>query len=79
MRFDPKYANILFGAILSAIMVSVVSGAVLLINQGLTPDFPLRWLKSFLSTWPIAFPTVLVVAPRVRRLVNWLTRASSGK
>ena len=74
MRFDPKYANLLFGAILSAIMVSVVSATVLIINQGLTPDFLSRWLKSFLSTWPIAFPTVLVVAPRVRRLVNWLTR-----
>jgi hypothetical protein len=73
MQFHPRHANLLFGAMLSAIMVSIVSASVLLINQGLTPDFPLRWLKSFATTWPIAFPTVLFVAPRVRRIVNRLT------
>ncbi|WP_424194291.1 DUF2798 domain-containing protein [Ampullimonas aquatilis] len=73
MTIPARYANLLFGGILSLIMVSIVSASVLLINQGWTPDFFARWLKSFLSTWPIAFPTVLVVAPQVRRLVAWLT------
>ncbi len=74
MHIHPRYANLLFGALLSAIMVSIISCVVLLLNQGLSADFPLRWLKSFASTWPIAFPTVLVVAPRVRRIVNRLTQ-----
>lgn len=64
-RVPARYAPILFGAILSAIMVSVVTAAVLLVDQGWTSDFPARWLKGFLSTWPIAFPTVPVVAPAV--------------
>lgn len=72
-RIPARFAPVLFGAILSAIMVSVVSAAVLLVDQGWTADFPARWLKGFLSTWPIAFPTILVVAPIVRKLVGYLT------
>lgn len=38
MRIPAKYANILFGGMLSAIMVTVISGTVLFVNQGYTPD-----------------------------------------
>lgn len=72
-RIPACFAPVLFGAILSAIMVSVVSAAVLLVDQGWTADFPVRWLTGFLSTWPIAFPTILVVAPAVRKCVSYLT------
>ena len=74
-RIPVRFAPILFGAFLSAIMVSVVSAVVLLVNQGLAVDFAARWLKSFLTTWPIAFPTLLVVAPTVRKWVSYLTSA----
>ncbi|MDD5271605.1 MAG: DUF2798 domain-containing protein [Methylovulum sp.] len=68
-----RFAPILFGGLLSAIMVSIVSATVIIVNQGVTPDFLHRWLKSITTTWPIAFPTVLVVAPLVRRAVHYLT------
>jgi hypothetical protein len=74
-RIPVRFAPILFGAMLSAIMVSVVSVVVLLVNQGLAADFAARWVRSFLTTWPIAFPTVLVVAPTVRKWVTYLTSA----
>jgi Protein of unknown function (DUF2798) len=73
MRFPEKYSNLLFGALMSIIMVTIVSGTVLLVNQGMTENFPLQWLKGFTTAWPIAFPTVVVVAPRVRNLVAKLT------
>jgi hypothetical protein len=72
-RIPARLAPILFGAILSAIMVSVVTAAVLLVSQGLIADFGAHWLKSFVVAWPIAFPTVTVVAPSVRKLVAYLT------
>jgi hypothetical protein len=77
MRFPARFGNLLFGGILSAIMVTIVSGAVLLVTQGLTPDFPARWAKGFATAWPIAFPTVLLVAPLVRRVVAKLTAGSA--
>ena len=74
--FPLRFAPLLFGGLLSIIMVSIVSAAVLLLNQGYTPEFWERWLKSALTTFPIAFPTVLVVAPMVRRMVAYLTDQS---
>lgn len=74
MHIPARFAPLLFSALLSAIMVGIVSGFVLVMNQGLHPGLPAAWLHSCLMTWPVAFPTVAVVAPKVRRLVEWLTR-----
>ena len=73
MRIPVRYSNLLFGAMLSMIMVTVISGAVVLVTQGLSANFLAQWFKGFAIAWPIAFPTVLVVAPLVRKIVARLT------
>ena len=75
MKISTRYSNLLFGSILSAIMVTVISGAVVFVTQGFSPDFPAHWFKGFATAWPIAFPAVLVVAPLVRKIVAKLTVA----
>ena len=77
MLIPGRYSSILFGAILSAIMVSIVSASVILINQG-TVGFFSRWATSLLTTWPIAFAAILIVAPLVRKLVAKLTSNEQG-
>lgn len=73
MRIPARFAPILFSAMLSAIMVCFVSAFVLAISQGINAGFPAQWLKSCITTWPVAFPTVAIVAPWVRRIVGNLT------
>lgn len=73
MRIPSRFAPILFSALLSAIMVAIVSAFVLVTAQGLHPGLLLQWLKSCATTWPVAFPTVAVVAPMVRKMVGRLT------
>lgn len=73
MRIPNRFAPIVFGGMLSAIMVAVVSALVLAINQGIQQGFVWQWLRSCATTWPIAFPTVTLVAPWVRRVVGRLT------
>jgi hypothetical protein len=73
MRIAQRHAPMLFGAILSAIMVAFVSAFVLWLHQGLHAGFLAQWLKSCATTWPVAFPTVTLVAPWVRRVVARLT------
>ena len=73
MRIPNRFAPIVFGGLLSAIMVAVVSALVLAINQGIHHGFLSQWLRSCLTTWPVAFPTVTLVAPWVRRVVGRLT------
>ena len=55
------------------IMVAVVSSFVLATSQGLHPGFLALWAKSCMTTWPMAFVTVTLVAPLVRRTVAKLT------
>jgi len=73
MTIPARFAPVLFGALLSIIMVAVVSAFVLASSQGIQPGFPAQWLKSCMTTWPVAFPTVLLVAPWVRRVVGGFT------
>jgi hypothetical protein len=54
-------------------MVAIVSAFVLATATGVEPGFTAQWLKSCATTWPVAFPTVTIVAPWVRRLVARLT------
>lgn len=73
MRIPVRYSPILFGALLSAIMVAIVSAFVLAINQGLHAGFATQWAKSCLTTWPVAFLSVTLIAPWVRRVVARMT------
>jgi hypothetical protein len=73
MRIPARFAPVLFSALLSAVMVCIVSAFVLTTTQGMHAGLAKQWLTSFVTTWPIAFPTVAVVAPWVRRVVGRLT------
>lgn len=73
MRIPTRYAPIVFGALLSVIMVAFVSAIVLALNRGVGEGFAWQWLKSCATTWPVAFPTVTLLAPWVRRVVARVT------
>lgn len=42
MHLHPRYAPLLFSGLLSAIMVSIISAFVLLLNQGWHPGIPVK-------------------------------------
>ena len=73
MKIPSRFAPLVFGAVLSAIMVAIVSAFVLVTTQGLHAGFGSQWLRSCATTWPVAFPTVTLVAPWVRRIVGRVT------
>lgn len=73
VRISAKYGNLLFGALLSTIQVAIISAAVAMIDSGYSAELPQRWLRGFTTAWPIAFPSVLIFAPLVRRIVARLT------
>jgi hypothetical protein len=70
-----RYAPILFGFILSALMSFLVSGIATFRNAGLVDGFFNTWISAWLPSWLIASPDVLVVAPIARRLVSVLLKA----
>jgi hypothetical protein len=72
MKIPKQYAPILFAAITAGCVSFLLSGVFTFINLGFSPDFVLRWLHSFLIAYCIAFPTVVIVVPHIRKLVGHL-------
>lgn len=68
-----KYSHILFGMILSGLMSCLVSGIATFRAVGFVAEMPGLWFPSWLASWAVSFPTVLVVAPLARSLVARLT------
>ena len=68
----PRFAPILFALFMAFFMSGIMSLVVTTINIGLVDDLILRWLNSWPMTFAIAFPTIMVVAPMVKRIVGRL-------
>ncbi len=72
---SPRFAPVVFGFVLSALMSFLVSGIATLRTAGLQDGFLQLWLSAWLPSWLVAFPVVLVVAPLARKAVSKLVRA----
>ncbi|MCI5077488.1 DUF2798 domain-containing protein [Oricola sp.] len=73
--FIPKRLEfIAFGLLLSGLMSGIVSGVATALALGLVPDFAFLWFKAWLSSWALAFPSVLVVAPIVRNILGRIVK-----
>lgn len=73
-----RFAPILFGLLLSGLMSLIVSAVATFRAVGLPDGFVGMWMQAWAPSWLIAFPTVLVVAPLVRRLVGVLVAQPRG-
>ena len=71
-RFPARAAPFVQGFFLSLIMTCIVSGISTLWALGATREFLSRWPVAWGISWLIAFPTVLVVMPLVRRITQRL-------
>ena len=70
-----RYAPLMFGFVLSALMSLLVSGVSTFRAVGAIDGFVRLWATAWAPSWLIAFPVVLVVAPMARRIVASLVRA----
>ncbi len=68
-----RFANLAFSFILSGLMSLIISGIATVRSSGVGPDILSLWLGTWITSWVIAFPTVLVVAPIARKLVSLVT------
>ncbi|MEM9133950.1 MAG: DUF2798 domain-containing protein [Actinomycetota bacterium] len=64
-----RWSTITFVLLLSGLMTLIVSGISTARNLGVDDGFVGDWLSAFASSWPVTFPTALVVIPLVRRIV----------
>lgn len=67
-RLPARYHGFVMPAILSFLMSGIVSLVATLANVGMPPGFIGLWLGAWKLSWAIAFPTILVILPLVRRI-----------
>lgn len=67
-----KYGPLLFGAILSGLMSLLVSGISTFRAVGPAKIFLSLWASAWLTAWLVAFPTVVIIAPLARKVVQCL-------
>jgi hypothetical protein len=72
-------ARFIFPIIISALIVFVVSGVVTFTNIGLRADFVPRWLKAFVTGWPVAAVLAFIAIPYVRRATEIIVRMIEGQ
>lgn len=69
-----KYEFYLFTFFMSFFMSFLMSGVITLINMGPVEGFFGIWAEAFIKAFLIAYPTIMVVVPQVRRIVRKLIK-----
>ncbi len=75
-KIPAKYANIVMPFILSVIMTFIVSFVSTVRSIGLSDHLLSMWMGSWGLSWLIAFPTLLVILPLVKKLTQLLVSSS---
>ena len=68
----------ILAAIMSSMMVAMVTLIVTWLNLGLRPDFILQWAKAYIIAWPIAALTGYLVMPVARRFTDRIMTLLGG-
>ncbi|RUZ80642.1 DUF2798 domain-containing protein [Mesorhizobium sp. M7A.F.Ca.US.006.01.1.1] len=76
-KLPARYAAVLSPLVLSLLMTFIVSLISTLKSLGFHPDLPSIWLTAWGLSWLVAFPTLLLVLPVVRRIVGALCEPAS--
>lgn len=78
-KLPARYAAIVMPLVLSVMMTFVISGVSTLLSLGPTPAFVATWPSAWAVSWLVAFPTLLLVLPLVRRIVALVVEHPSAK
>jgi Protein of unknown function (DUF2798) len=65
-----RYSPYVFSFFMSLLMSGVMSFCITLLNLGWVTDVVILWLQAWSAAFVIAFPTIVLITPLVRRLVT---------
>ncbi|AWK85503.1 DUF2798 domain-containing protein [Azospirillum thermophilum] len=69
-KLPARYAAIVMPLVLSVLMTCIVSAISTLRGVGMVDGVHVMWLQAWGLSWLVAFPTLLLVLPLVRRIVG---------
>jgi hypothetical protein len=68
-KLPAKYNAVVFPFVLSTLMSFIISGVSTWRALGMVDGFFGKWMMAWGFSWLVAFPTVLLILPIVRKLV----------
>jgi len=71
-----RYRVYCFAFIMSFFTSMIVSATVIGLRFGLSAKFMQIWPSSFVIAWPIVFISILIIAPRVNKLLNAIVESA---
>ena len=74
-----KKTRFILAAVMSSVMVLMVTLLVTWLNIGLRADFLMQWAKAYIIAWPVAATTGFVVMPMARRATDAIVRRIEGR
>lgn len=70
--------KIAFAMIMGVVTTGVISLTLISINIGFKPNFFLIWLRSWFLAYVIVIPCILLIAPRIERMVEYLFKQTNN-
>ena len=74
MFINKKYEMLLFSFLMSTFMSGLMSLIISFTNLGFVDGFVLKWLNAYWQAFVIAFPTIFLVVPYVRKCTQFLIK-----
>ncbi len=67
-KLPAKRFHLVFSLLMGALMISLMTFVITLVNVGWVPDFLGRWLRAFAVAYVVGVPVIYFLAPFARRL-----------
>jgi len=62
--------RILFAIVMGVITTALVSFTLVSVNKGFVSGFLYVWLKSWLISYTVAVPAIIILGPKVQMILN---------
>jgi uncharacterized protein YqhQ len=70
--------KIAFAMIMGVVTTGIISFSLIAFNLGFTPNFAAVWLRSWVTAYVIVIPCILMIAPKVEQMVEFMFRQTNN-
>lgn len=67
-RLPKNRFHLVFSLLMGAMMISLMTFVITLVNVGWVPDFLGRWMRAFLIAYVVGVPVIYFLAPFARKM-----------
>jgi hypothetical protein len=67
-----KKFHLTFSLIMGAMMISIMTFVITMVNVGFSPDFFVRWMRAFVVAYAVGVPVIFFLAPVARKITGRL-------